>query len=128
MTERRTRRTDTKEFKNQIVKLHDTGKSRAAIIQEYDLSPSSFDTWLKQSRTSGSFSEKDNRAPEENELNQVIQIIFTKSRNNYGTRKIKVELNKQGYFLSKRRIGRIMNELGLVSNYTVANLNRLSQK
>ena len=61
----------TKEFKSQIVKLHNTGKSRAAIIQEYDLSPSSFDTWLKQSRTSGSFSEKDNRTPEENELIQL---------------------------------------------------------
>ena len=46
MTERRPRRTYTKEFKSQIVKLHHTGKSRAAIIQEYDLSPSSFDTWL----------------------------------------------------------------------------------
>ena len=49
------------------MKLHDTGKSRATIIQEYDLSPSSFDTWLKQSRTSGSFSEKNNRTPEEKE-------------------------------------------------------------
>ncbi|UJF16755.1 transposase (plasmid) [Jeotgalibaca sp. MA1X17-3] len=49
MTERRPRRTYTKEFKNQIVKLHDTGKSRTTIIQEYDLSLSSFDTWLKKS-------------------------------------------------------------------------------
>lgn len=46
MTERRPRHTYTKEIKNQIVKLHDTGKSRAAIIQEYNLYPS-FDTWLK---------------------------------------------------------------------------------
>ena len=71
MTERRPRRTYPKEFKSQIVKLHETGKSRADIIQEYDLSPSSFDTWLKQSRTSGSFSEKDNRTPEEIELIQL---------------------------------------------------------
>ena len=55
-----------------------------------------------------------------NEMKQAIQTIFIKSRNNYGTRKIKVELNKQGYSLSRRRIGRIMNELGLVYNYTVA--------
>ena len=71
MTERRPRRTYTKEFKSQIVKLYETGKPRAAIIQEYDLSPSSFDNWLKQNRTSGSFSEKDNRTPEENELIQL---------------------------------------------------------
>ena len=71
MTERRPRRTYTKKIKSQIVKLHETGKLRADIIQEYDLSPSSFDTWLKQSRTSGSFSEKDNRTPEEIELIQL---------------------------------------------------------
>ena len=47
------------------------GKPRAAIIQEYYLSPSFFDTWLKQSRTSGSFSEKDHRTSEENELIQL---------------------------------------------------------
>lgn len=55
-----------------------------------------------------------------NELNQAIQSISIKSRNNYGTRKIKVELKKRGYFVSRRRIDRIMNELRLVSNYTVA--------
>ena len=56
----------------------------------------------------------------ENELDQAIQTIFSKSRNNYETRKIKVELKKQGYSVSRRRIGRMMNEWGLVSNYTVA--------
>lgn len=49
MAERRPRRTYTKEFKSQIVKLYETGKPKAAIIQEYDLSPSSFYNWLKQS-------------------------------------------------------------------------------
>ena len=49
-----------------------------------------------------------------------IKDIFRRSRNNYGTRKIKVELNKLGYKVSRRRISRIMKENGLVSNYTVA--------
>lgn len=49
-----------------------------------------------------------------------IVDIFKASRNNYGTRKIKVELSKRGYQVSRRRIGRIMKEQGLVSNYTVA--------
>lgn len=40
ITERRTRRTYTKNFKNQIMNyMIDIGKSRAAIIQEYSLSP-----------------------------------------------------------------------------------------
>jgi transposase InsO family protein len=48
--------------------------------------------------------------------------IFKDSRNNYGTRKIKVELKKSEdkIIVSRRRIGHIMRENGLVSNYTVA--------
>ena len=50
--------------------------------------------------------------------NEVIKI-FKQSKNNYGTRKIKNELEKKGYIVSRRRIGRIMKTYGLVSNYTV---------
>src|SRR5690625_5813629 len=49
----------------------------------------------------------------------VVQI-FKDSRNIYGQRKIKKELHKLGYQVSRRRIGRIMKEQGLVSKYTVA--------
>jgi putative transposase len=49
----------------------------------------------------------------------VIEI-FNASRQNYGTRKIKVELQKIQLQISRRRIGRIMQEQGLVSSYTVA--------
>ena len=48
-----------------------------------------------------------------------IIIIFKNSRNNYGSRKIKVELKKRGFKVSLRKIRRIMNLHGLVSNYTV---------
>ena len=59
---------------------------------------------------------------EEADLSKEIERIFKESRNNYGTRKIKKELAKlpEPKQVSRRRIGRIMNELGLVSNYTVA--------
>ena len=55
-------------------------------------------------------------------LSKEIERIFKASRNNYGTRKIKKELTKlpEPKQVSRRRIGRLMNELGLVSNYTVA--------
>mgnify|MGYP001212007197 CR=1 FL=1 len=65
---RRARRSFTKEFKEQIVQLHASGKPRAEIIKEYELTPSAFDKWVRQSRTSGSFEEKDNRTPEQEEL------------------------------------------------------------
>ena len=48
----------------------------------------------------------------------MIKDIFNSSRNNYGTRKIKVELQKKGYRVSRRKIGRIMKQNNLVSNYT----------
>mgnify|MGYP001268928625 FL=1 len=67
----RNRRTFTVEFKAQMVKLYENGKPRKDIIREYDLTPSALDKWIKQSQTSGSFKEKDNRSPEENELIQL---------------------------------------------------------
>ena len=54
------------------------------------------------------------------EITPLVINIFKASRNNYGTRKIKVELKKVGYIVSRRKIGRIMKQNGLVSNYTVA--------
>lgn len=54
------------------------------------------------------------------EITPKIIGIFIASRNNYGTRKIKVELKKLGHTVSRRKIGRIMKQNGLVSNYTVA--------
>lgn len=56
---------------------------------------------------------------EDSKLVNTICKIFKKSRNNYGTRKIKRELAKLHYIVSRRKIGRIMKENGLVSNYTV---------
>ena len=58
--------------------------------------------------------------PDESGLASEIKEIFRKSRNNYGTRKIKGELMKTGKQVSRRRIGRIMKQEGLVSNYTTA--------
>lgn len=58
--------------------------------------------------------------PEGYGLTTEIREIFRQSRNNYGTRKIKVELCKKGYTVSRRRIGRIMKQEGIVSAYTVA--------
>ena len=62
------RRIFTTEFKKQMVGLYENGKSRADIVKEYDLTASALDRWIKQAQTSGSFFEKDNRSPEENEL------------------------------------------------------------
>jgi len=56
----------------------------------------------------------------EDDITSDIIEIFHSSYQNYGTRKIKKELMKLGKIVSRRRIGRIMNEQGLVSTYTLA--------
>lgn len=58
--------------------------------------------------------------PSVDDVTEAIREIFRRSRENYGTRKIKIELQKQGKCVSRRRIGRIMKEQGLVSTYTLA--------
>lgn len=58
--------------------------------------------------------------PCEAELEEAITEEFEHSRKNYGTRKIKVALARQGMTVSRRKIGRIMASRGLKSNYTKA--------
>ena len=53
-------------------------------------------------------------------MEQTIKKIFKDSRNNYGTRKIKIELSRLKYIVSRRKISRIMKKSGLVSSYTKA--------
>ncbi|KZE74384.1 transposase [Paenibacillus elgii] len=69
------RRTFTAEFKKQMVGLYENGKSRAAIVEEYGLTASALDRWIKQAQTTGSFKEKDNRSTEENELMALCKEV-----------------------------------------------------
>jgi len=62
------RRTYTPEFKQQIVALYNGGKRKCEIQREYNLTSSSLDKWISQSKNSGSFKEKDNRTPEQEEI------------------------------------------------------------
>jgi len=51
---------------------------------------------------------------------EAIKDISRASKNNYGTRKNKVELEKRDIIVSRCRIGHIIAENGLVFNYTVS--------
>ena len=62
------RRTFSTDFKKQVVALYENGKSRQDIVQEYELTASALDRWIMQFQQSGSFTEKDNRPPEDQEL------------------------------------------------------------
>ncbi len=51
-----------------MVALYESGKTRKSLIEQYDLTPSALDKWIRQSRTTGSFQEKDNLTMEQKEL------------------------------------------------------------
>ena len=73
-TNRKPRRTFKESFKKQMVELHKSGKPRKDILRDYDLTPSTFDKWVKQYNQSGSFKEKDNLTPEEKELRELRKL------------------------------------------------------
>lgn len=58
-------------------------------------------------------------AKADSKLENAVIREFGKSRNNYGTRKLKIVLNRQGFVVSRRRIGKIMKKYDLVSNYVL---------
>ncbi len=68
MTDRRPRRDFTEDFKHQMVKLYNSGKPKADIVREYDLTASALNRWIQRINETGSTKESDNRSPEENEL------------------------------------------------------------
>jgi transposase len=68
MTNRREKREFTDEFKQQMVKLYNSGKPRSEIIKEYDLTPSVLGNLVRRINATGSAKECDNRSPEAIEL------------------------------------------------------------
>lgn len=65
---RKPRRQFSDDFKQQIVDLHKAGMKRSDIIKDYDLTPSSFDKWVRQAKSTGSFKTIDNLTDEQREL------------------------------------------------------------
>ncbi|MEG0835311.1 MAG: transposase [Christensenellaceae bacterium] len=58
----------TEEFKKQIVQLCNWGKSNSEIISEYGMAKSTLNKWVKDYGRTRSFTPKDNRSVEENQL------------------------------------------------------------
>lgn len=66
--------------------------------------------------------------PDESELEEKTAQIFHNNHDVYGTRKIKSELKKIDQIVSRRKIGKPMKKLGLVSKYTIAQYKLHKQK
>ncbi|CRV24052.1 transposase [Streptococcus equi subsp. equi] len=59
------------DFKQQIVDLHKAGMKRSELIKEYELTSSTFDKWVRQAKTTGSFKTIDNLTDEQRELMEL---------------------------------------------------------
>jgi len=53
----------------------------------------------------------------DSKLENLVISLFKKSRKNYGSRKLCIEIRKHSYWISRKRIGQIMNKYDLVSKY-----------
>lgn len=65
---RKIRRYFTDDFKQQIVDRHNAGMKRSELIKEYELTPSTFDKWVRQVKTTSSFKTIDKLTDEQREL------------------------------------------------------------
>ncbi len=71
MTKKRAKKKFTDPFKQQMVQLHNSGKPRAEIIREYDLTPPSLDNWIRRiNATTQQDGSRNNHTTDEN----VIEI------------------------------------------------------
>lgn len=48
--------------------MHHAGRKRSELIKEYDLTPSTYDKWVRQARTTAYFKTVDNLTKEQGEL------------------------------------------------------------
>lgn len=70
-----------------------------------DISRSAYYDWLDRTPTT--------LEQEDKKLIEIIKVLFEKGRGNYGTRRLKKELKKQGWCISRRRIARLMRLIGM---------------
>ena len=73
---RKIRRHFTDDFKQQIVDLHNAGMKWSELIKEYELTPSTFNKWVRQAKLTGSFKSVDNMTDEQRELIQLRKCIY----------------------------------------------------
>lgn len=87
-----------------------------ALSKEHNISISALCKRFKMPRSSFYYQHRGFQHDER--LVETVIDIFKSNGDNYGARKIKVELSKHDYQVSRSRIRRIMDFEGLVSNYT----------
>jgi putative transposase len=87
------------------IKQHTDEFSVTTLCRFLSVSRSAYYDWLEHSPTA--------LEKEDAELIEIIKDLFKNSRENYGTRRLKKDLRKKGWHISRRRIARLMRMAGL---------------
>ncbi len=87
------------------IKKHSSEHPVTALCRFMNISRSCYYEWLGSPKTG--------REKENEELIEILKILFEKGRASYGTRRLKKKLAEQGIIVSRRRIGRLMSRAGL---------------
>ncbi|WP_445330205.1 transposase [Tepidibacter sp. Z1-5] len=92
----------TDEFKQQIVKLANNGKSMKEIAKEYNIARSTVNKRVSDYNNTKSFEAKDNRSDEENELIKLRKEIKRLEMKNDILKQIKISTVKSSGMLRVR--------------------------
>ena len=87
------------------IKEHCSEHPVTALCCFMNISRSRYYEWLDSPKT--------DREKENEKLIERLKILFEKGRGSYGTRRLKKKFAEQGIVVSRRRIGRLMNQAGL---------------
>ncbi len=87
------------------IKQHSLDYPVTALCQFMTVSRSRYYEWFDSPKTE--------REKENEELIEILKVLFEKGRGLYGTRRLKKKFAEQGLVVSRRRIGRLMNQAGL---------------
>lgn len=88
------------------VAKHSTDFPITVLCRFMGISRSRYYEWLKEPKT-----ERDKKNAH---LSELVSILFHQGRGTYGTRRLKKKLAEQDLVISRRRIGRLMSQAGLV--------------
>lgn len=92
-------------MKYAFIQEHEAVFSVSRMCRVFDVSRSGFYEWVSRPESA--------RKQADRQLTEDLKQIFEDSRQTYGTRRIRDDLDQQGQRVSRARIGRLMRQAGL---------------
>jgi transposase InsO family protein len=91
-----------------IQQLEQQGLPVAVVCAAFGASRSAYYTWRQEGRLGP-------RRGEDHRLRPLVRSVFREHRRRYGARRIAAELDARGELVGRRRVARLMDEMGLAA-------------